>query len=239
MSDARILYATQLDPKTGAPAPWETAPKKVSLGEAGPGWVEITAHTYNMTPITYSEHPTLLGMAPELDPGATDTFWAEGDFWIRAPWTSAWAASAVRVAAPKIHRPPRRLGSNFKSGPLKTIPRDGSAIIVGGAIGQMALRVMRPKESLSTIRVYGGTHLVMKNADGTPASDGGKEGLFPDLTTQGAWELHPGVMLELPYFNGTFFVWAPGGYKADQALQKIMWAKMGVAAFYGPPPVEP
>lgn len=237
MTDPRILYATPLDPSNGAPF-WEHGPKKI---EGVPrGWVQITAHTYNMAPITYSEHPSLLGLSPELDPGATDSVWIDaGTLWLRAAWTTGWAASVVAIAAPTIHRAPRRLGSNFKSGPLRQVPRDGSAIIVGGAIGQMQLRVCRPKGSNGTVKVYGGTHLVMRDKAGNPAADGGAEGNFPDLTTQGAWELLPGVPLDLPYFNGTFFVWSPGGYPTSKALEYITWAKMGVAAWYGPPPVEP
>lgn len=232
------LWATPIDPSTGSPAPWTSGPVKIT--HEG-GCIQITANPNNMSRLTYSEDPQDLGMGPELDPGVTHCRRFEpGTLWLRAPWTTGWAASVLKVAeCPKV-TPAPTLGSNSKAGVRKLIPSDGSAVIVGGAIGQKVLRVVRPKSepsTNSTVKVYGSTHIVQRDSSGALCSGG--LGCFPDLTTQGQWELLPGVADVRENFNGTYWVWAPGGYDAAaKGKQYVDHSKEGISQSYGPAPVE-
>lgn len=231
------LWATPLD-SMGYAAPWTTGPVRVAIPQ--PAFVQVCADPNNMSRITYSEDAADLGRGPELDPGACDCRFFGGDhLWIRAPWTAAYSASAIQVAMCPTRAPAGTLGSNAKAGARQLVPPDGSAIIVGGAIGQKVLEVERPKSpvSNSTVRVYGSTHIVQRDEAGAICAGG--PGCTPDLTTQGSWELYPGERDRAENFNGTYWVWAPGGYDAAaKGKQYIDHRKQGISQSYGPAPAE-
>jgi hypothetical protein len=219
------LWATPLDTH-GYAAPWTNGPVKVK--HSG-GLVQICASPNNMSRITYSEDAADLGLGPELDPGMCACRSFDGSFWIRAPWTTAYAASAIKVSDCQQTIQAGTLGSNSKANICRLIPPDGSYVIVGGATGQNVLEVRRPTDHASPqVRVFVSTHLVLK-----PGTN------IPDRSTQGEWPLYPGEVSRNENFNGTLQVYAPDGYDlAKFGPQQVCERKFGISQSYGPPPSE-
>ena len=219
------LWATPLDDNSN-PSPWSSGPTRVK--HSG-GLVQICASPNNMNRITYAEDAADLGLGPELDPGECTCRSFDASFWIRAPWTAPYAASAIKVSdCPRVI-PAGTLGSNSKANICRLIPPDGSYVIVGGATGQKVLEIRRPLEAAAKeVRVFVSTHLVLKK--GTQ---------IPDRSTQGEWPLYPGEVSRNEDFNGTLQVFAPDGYDIQKfGPQQVCERKFGIAQSYGPPPKE-